>query len=78
MDEELRWHLYNNGNEVLTYNECLERVGGFGRYQCYIATTLILAFMTGGQIVYGLEYLEIYPDYYCYDIRTGEWDTCDR
>ena len=34
--------------------------------------------MTGGQIVYGLEYLEIYPDYYCYDIRTNEWDSCDR
>ena len=34
--------------------------------------------MTGGQIVYGLGFLDAYPAYECYNVSTKEWDFCER
>ena len=60
-----------NGSETLTsesseveaysYDECLELLGGFGRFQWFVTITLILSFMTGGQIVYGITFLTALP-----------------
>ena len=41
-----------------------------------MSLTLYFGFQTGGQIVYGMEFLTVYPDYQCYE--GGEWITCDR
>lgn len=60
----------------ISYEKALFLCGGFGRFQYMSTTLLILAFMTGGQIVYGLQFLEDYPDYQCN--TTGKWETCTR
>ena len=54
--------------------------GGFGRFQWYVSVVLVLAFMTGGQIVYGLEFLEVFPEYTCMDVAnpTGPWVECNH
>ena len=59
-------HTQASGKEEqagVTYDQAIQMVGGFGRFQWYISVVLVLAFMTGGQIVYGLGFLEKYPDY---------------
>mmetsp|Transcript_490 Transcript_490/g.961 ORF Transcript_490/g.961 Transcript_490/m.961 type:complete len:209 (+) Transcript_490:108-734(+) len=52
--------------------------GGFGRFQYFSTTTLILSFLTGGQIVNQLPFFEVYPDYQCLDSQTQTWIDCDR
>jgi hypothetical protein len=51
----------------MTFEESIEYAGGFGKFQVFIAFTLIIAFTTGGQIVYGIEFLEIFPEYECFN-----------
>ena len=51
---------------ALNYDEVVEIVGGFGRLQWYATVCIILSYMSGGQIVYGLPFLvELFPDYEC-------------
>ena len=64
------------GSNIYTYDEFLQAIGGFGKFQVFASISLILAFMTGGQIVYGLEYLEIYPDYECFCKEQLTWSKC--
>ena len=56
--------------------------GGCGRFQLFICATLVMGFSTGGQIVYGLEFLEVYPDYLCRNTTSlslnYDWFKCDR
>jgi hypothetical protein len=47
--------------EAYSYDECLELLGGFGHFQWFVTITLILSFMTGGQIVYGITFLTTLP-----------------
>ena len=68
----------NPENKILTYEETLNKIGGFGRYQYFVTITLTLGFMSGGFIVYGLPFLEKYPDYECLNMKTNVWYQCDR
>jgi len=44
------------------YDGCINLLGGFSKLQWYSAVCIILAYMSGGQILYGLTFLvEIYP-----------------
>jgi MFS family permease len=47
-----------------------------------VTITLILSFMTGGQIVYGITFLTTLPQYECQAFYEGysvwKWDVCDR
>ena len=67
-------------NQPLTYDECMWAVGGYGRYQFYVAITLILAFMTGGYIFYGLVFLYAPPEYECRKMVDGveTWEVCTQ
>ena len=65
------------------YDGCIDLLGGFGKLQWYAAVCLILAFMSGGQILYGLTFLvEIYPEYQCQvehkDYSSVNWESCTR
>ena len=46
-------------------------VGGLSYFQVFVSITMYVGFMTGGMIVYGLEYLTIYPEYEC--LIGDEW-----
>eukprot|EP00356_Strombidium_inclinatum_P005349 CAMPEP_0170484492 /NCGR_PEP_ID=MMETSP0208-20121228/3949_1 /TAXON_ID=197538 /ORGANISM="Strombidium inclinatum, Strain S3" /LENGTH=140 /DNA_ID=CAMNT_0010757833 /DNA_START=90 /DNA_END=512 /DNA_ORIENTATION=- len=60
----------------MTFDEALVMSGGLGRYQKMISVVIILSYMTGGQLIHGLPYLEVYPDYEC---KVGDqWEPCDR
>jgi MFS family permease len=61
---------------VETFEELLDLTGGFGIFQLFVSLTLYLGFQTGGQIVYGMEFLTVYPEYECF--IGGEWLPCDR
>ena len=52
---------------VLTYDQAIQRTGGFGKFQ--IMSTLILTalFNIGGQIIYGLTFMTVRPNYECLD-----------
>ncbi len=63
-------------DNTMTFDEALIMSGGLGRYQKLVAVVLILSYMTGGQLIHGLPYLEVYPQYEC--LRGGQWVTCDR
>ena len=65
-----------NSNVYYTYDEFLSKIGGFGRFQLFASVVLLLNFTTGGQIMYGLQFLEDYPDYEC--LENGKWGECDR
>ena len=44
-----------------------------------ICVVLVLAFVSKGWIIYGLPYLEKFPDYECqFSINPTKWVTCDR
>jgi hypothetical protein len=65
------------------YDGCIDLLGGFSKLQWYAAVCIILAFMSGGQILYGLTFLvEIYPQYECKvehkDYSSVNWDPCTR
>jgi len=67
----------------LNYDEVMDCLGGFGRIQWYATVTIILAYMSGGQIVYGLPFLvEIFPNYECLnyykEYSSSKWETCTR
>ena len=59
-----------------SFDDCIWIAGGFGRFQVFASIILTLAFTTGGEIVYGLAFLEKYPDYECQ--VGGQWLSCDR
>jgi hypothetical protein len=62
--------------KAYTFDESVQISGGFGKFQAYAMMTLISAFCTGGQIVYGLGYLTVYPQYLCQQGDT--WHKCER
>jgi hypothetical protein len=41
----------------LTFEEALSQAGGFGRFQIFALTALILCHISGGMMVYGLGFL---------------------
>ena len=47
----------------MSYEDVIQKMGGFGFMQKYVVVIFILNFMTGGMIVYGLEFLETLPEY---------------
>ena len=55
----------DNDSQTFTYEECLEKAGGFGRFQFFVAEVLCLCFTTGGFLVYGLPFLQKFPAYQC-------------
>ena len=65
-----------------SYDDCLELLGGFGRFQWFSTISLILSFMTGGQIIYGITFLTTLPEYECSNYYTGystwKWESCTR
>jgi len=64
--------------EAFTYDGFLKEIGGFGRYQLFVTITLVMAFMSGGEIVYGMQFLEKFPTYLCREIKDGPWIDCNR
>ena len=58
-------------NTPKSFDDFIQIAGGFGRFQVFASVVLILGFMTGGEIVYGLAFLEKYPDYEC--LVDGQW-----
>lgn len=63
-------------NKPSSFDESMAMAGGFGKFQFFALAVLISAFCTGGNIVYGLGYLTIYPQYLC---KSGEnWQHCER
>ena len=57
---------------IIDFEQAVQRVGGFGLYQCIICLVLILAFMSKGWIIYGLPYLEKFPEYECQVSGSGQ------
>jgi len=42
-----------------------EAGGDFGKFQIFVSIVFILSYMTGGVMINGLAYLEVFPDYQC-------------
>lgn len=59
-----------------TFEEALELTGGLSYFQIFVSLTLYYGFQTGGQIVYGMEFLTVYPEYECF--INEKWQACDR
>ena len=60
----------NNANGALprgqmTIDEAMMKAGGFGRYQCFLLTVLIVSMNGPGLVVYGVAYYELDPPYIC-------------
>lgn len=49
----------------VTLEEAWVKAGGWGRFQTFLLVSLILAMNSGGLLVYGITYLELYPAYVC-------------
>mmetsp|Transcript_39692 Transcript_39692/g.60825 ORF Transcript_39692/g.60825 Transcript_39692/m.60825 type:complete len:329 (+) Transcript_39692:107-1093(+) len=59
-----------------TYEDAINIIGGFGKFQWISSLILIFSFNTSGAIFYSLPFLTVYPDYEC--LEGGVWVECDR
>ena len=66
--------------QILDYDEALKKSGGFGLAQFIICIILVLSFLSKGWIIYGLPYLEKFPNYECkfQNYHPSTWTPCDR
>ena len=66
------------GNQKLSFHDfdqALNLSGGFGTFQLFALTILILAHISGGMMVYGLGFLLKQPNYDCLT-DSGHWEAC--
>ena len=51
--------------------------GGFGTFQFFSSALMIFLFNTGSSMIYGLNFLELLPQYQCLS-DDGAWTSCDK
>ena len=57
-------------------DEAIEKTGPCGRFQVFSTFILIIGYMTGELIVQNMAFLELFPEYECYDPVSAVWDNC--
>lgn len=65
----------------LTVEEAFVSAGGWGKFQTFLVTVVILAMNTAGLIEYGVVYLEYDPQYVCSyspDTPREDYTSCSR
>ncbi|CDW81726.1 solute carrier family member 5 [Stylonychia lemnae] len=65
--------------EGLTYDQAIDRAGGFGLFQIFSTSMIMICYLSNGYIFYSLTYLELFPDYICpaYNKKCTYKDRCD-
>ena len=63
----------------VTFDECLESKGGFGRFQWFSSITIILAYTSGNYIVYTLGSFLLLPQFQCSRESSPDiWFECEH
>eukprot|EP00347_Sterkiella_histriomuscorum_P023726 403333595 len=57
----------NNKLKIYDYEQILDRVGGFGKFQVIGVAMSIISFITEGCLIYSFSFLTLMPDYLCND-----------
>ena len=68
--------------EPFSYDDALNLVGGFGRFQWFSTIFIILGITSGSNVVYGLTFLTTLPEYECRSYYKGyssyHWERCGK
>ena len=62
--------------QQVTFDQVLIFSGGFGRLQLFTTAVLLLAFVSNSFVIYGVEFLEVYPAYETF--KNGTWQPIER